>query len=180
MGDKFDLHGKIFNLFTPTKYMYMKKNNKKIELEISYPRTYELIRNLIPEGKEREHFINWLSFIFKTREKARTAWVLKGVQVSGKNLFFDKIIKPLFGQNQCVVVDDDRLQSDFNGFMNNKLFVAFNEVANDETKTKRSVKSKIKALITDSTIMVNEKHVRTYEVDNFANIFFLAMKLYRY
>ncbi len=174
MGDKFDHYNKTFNLFTPTKYMLMKGDNKKIDLEVSCPRTFELLRILIPVEKEREHFINWLSFVFTKRDKARTAWVLKGVQGSGKNLFFEKIIKPLFGQNQCVVVDDDRLQSDFNGYMNNKLFVAFNEVANDETKTKRSVKSKIKALISDDTVMVNEKHVRTYEMDNFANILFFS------
>ncbi|MCK5455808.1 MAG: hypothetical protein KAI45_01700, partial [Melioribacteraceae bacterium] len=120
------------------------------------------------------HFINWLSYVFSTREKARTAWVFKGTQGSGKNLFFDEVIKPLFGQNQAIVVDDDRLQSDFNGFMNNKLFVAFNEVANDETKTKKSVKSKIKSLITDTTMLINEKHVKTYEVNNFANILFFS------
>lgn len=174
MSDKFDLYNKTFNLFTPTKYMLMTSNGQKIDLQVSCPRTFELLRNLIPVEGEMEHFINWLSFIFTKKDKARTAWVLKGVQGSGKNLFFDKIIKPLFGHNQCAVVDDDRLQSDFNGFMNNKLFVAFNEVANDETKTKRSVKSKIKALITDATMMVNEKHVRTYEMDNFANILFFS------
>jgi len=174
MGDKFDLYGKTFNLFSPTKYMYMKKNDEKIDWEVSCPRTFELLRNLIPVKGEREHFINWLSFIFNTREKARTAWVLKGIQGSGKNLFFDKIIKPLFGQNQTIVVDDDRLQSDFNGYMNNKLFVAFNEVANDETKTKRSVKSKIKALISDCMMIVNEKHVRTYEMENYTNILFFS------
>jgi len=174
MGEKFDLYGKTFNLFTPTSYMFMKKDNQKIDLEVSCPRTFELLKNLIPIKNERKHFVNWLSYTFNTREKARTAWVFKGVQGSGKNLFFDNIIKPLFGENQTIVVDDDRLQSDFNGYMNNKLFVAFNEVANDETRTKRSVKSKIKALITDSKIIVNEKHVRTYEIDNFANILFFS------
>lgn len=171
---KFDLFNKTFNLFTPTDFMLKEKNNEKIDLKKSCPRINDLINNLIPVDDEREHFFNWLSFTFSTREKARSAWVFKGIQGSGKNLFFDKIIKPLFGPNQTIVVDDDRLQSDFNGFMNNKLFVAFNEVANDETRTKRSVKSKIKALITDSTIIVNEKHVKTYEINNFANALFFS------
>jgi len=174
IGDKFNTYAKTFNLFTPTEFMKQEKNDKVLDLEVSCPRIFELLRNLIPVAGEREHFINWLSFVFSTREKARTAWVFKGIQGSGKNLFFDKVIKPLFGQNQAIVVDDDRLQSDFNGFMNNKLFIAFNEVANDETKTKKSVKSKIKSLITDTTILINEKHVKTYEVNNFANIIFFS------
>ncbi|MBL1215778.1 MAG: toprim domain-containing protein [Ignavibacteriae bacterium] len=174
LKEKFDIKNKCFNLFTPTEYMYLIKTSEKIEFSTACPRTFELLKNLIPEDNERVHFINWLSYIFTTRKKARTSWVFKGAPGSGKNLFFDHLIKPLFGSNQTMVVDDDRLQSDFNGFMMNKLFVAFNEVANDETKSKRSVKSKIKALITDNKIIINEKHVKIYEIDNFANILFFS------
>ena len=80
------------------------------------------------------------------------------MKFSGKNLFFDHIIKPLFGEKQAMVVDDDRLQSDFNGFILNKLFIAFNEVASVDTSSKRSVKSKIKAIISDEKALINENH----------------------
>lgn len=172
--DRFNVWKKSFNVFTPTSYMFQKKDNEKIDLEVTCPRTFQLIRNLIPVDSERQHFINWLSYIFSNLNKARTSWVFTGTQGSGKNLFFDHIIKPLFGQKQTMVVDDARLQSDFNGFMMNKLFIAFNEVANDDTSTKRSVKSKIKFLITDEKIIINEKHVKNFEIDNFTNIMFFS------
>lgn len=174
LGERFNLENKSFNLFTPTSFMFQSKSDDEIDLEISCPRTFQLIQNLIPVDVERMHFINWLSYIFSTRNKARTSWVFRGAQGSGKNLFFDHIIKPLFGEKQTMVVDDDRLQSDFNGFMMNKLFIAFNEVANDDTSSKRSVKSKIKAIITDEKLIINEKHVKTYEIENCANILFFS------
>jgi DNA primase catalytic core len=172
--DRFNIWKKSFNVFSPTSYMFQKKDNEKIDLEVTCPRTFQLIKNLIPVDSERQHFINWLSYIFSNLNKARTSWVFTGTQGSGKNLFFDHIIKPLFGQKQTMVVDDARLQSDFNGFMMNKLFIAFNEVANDDTSTKRSVKSKIKSLITDEKIIINEKHVKNFEIDNFTNIMFFS------
>ena len=58
--------------------------------------------------------------------------------------------------------------------MNNKLFVAFNEVANDATKTKNSVKSTIKGLITDEKVRINEKHIKGYDVSNCANMLFFS------
>ncbi|MBI1933430.1 MAG: toprim domain-containing protein [Ignavibacteriales bacterium] len=174
IDERFNIAKKSFNIFTPTNYMFQKKDNRKIDLEVTCPRTFQLIKNLIPVDSEMQHFFNWLSYIFSTLNKARTSWVFTGTQGSGKNLFFDHIIKPLFGQKQTMVVDDARLQSDFNGFMMNKLFIAFNEVANDDTSTKRSVKSKIKSLITDEKIIINEKHVKNFEIDNFSNILFFS------
>ena len=174
IDERFNIAKKSFNIFTPTSFMFQKKDNRKIDIEVTCPRTFQLIKNLIPVDSERQHFFNWLSYIFSTLDKARTSWVFTGTQGSGKNLFFDHIIKPLFGQKQTMVVDDARLQSDFNGFMMNKLFIAFNEVANDDTSTKRSVKSKIKSLITDEKIIINEKHVKNFEIDNFSNILFFS------
>ncbi|MFZ1290935.1 MAG: primase-helicase family protein, partial [Melioribacteraceae bacterium] len=174
MGGKFDLYHKTFNLFTPTEYMFLEKNNTAIDLETSCQRIYSLLKNLIPVGVERNHFINWLSYIFATRNKVDTAWVFQGTQGSGKNLFFKSIIVPLFGKTQTIVIDDDRLQSDFNGYLKNKLFIAFNEVANDETKTRRSVKSKIKSLVSEESVIINEKHVKVFEMHNFANLLFFS------
>ncbi|MHA1912058.1 MAG: DUF5906 domain-containing protein [Candidatus Kariarchaeaceae archaeon] len=174
MGDRFNIKNKSFNLFTPTEFMFQSKSDDEIDFEISCPRIFQLIRNLIPVEDERKHFINWLNYVFSTRSKARTSWVFRGAQGSGKNLFFDHIIKPLFGEKQAMVVDDDRLQSDFNGFILNKLFIAFNEVASVDTSSKRSVKSKIKAIISDEKALINEKHIRTYEIDNCANILFFS------
>jgi hypothetical protein len=174
MGNKFDDETKEFNLFTPTEYMFYGKNNQNISLQNNCPYINALLTNLIPVDSERDHFINWLSTAFNTREKLRTAWLFKGGQGSGKNLFFDKVIVPLFGKRHTSVVDDDRLQSDFNAYMMNKLMIAFNEVANEENKVKRSVKSKIKAIITDTQIIINQKNVKTFEIENCANVMFFS------
>ena len=48
MGDRFNIKNKSFNLFTPTSFMFQSKSDDEIDLEISCPRTFQLIRNLIP------------------------------------------------------------------------------------------------------------------------------------
>lgn len=174
IGERFDQLNKTFNLFTPTEYMLMESNDDKIDLEVACPRIFTLLRNLIPVESEREKFINWLSYIFVNLVKVDVSWVFRGDQGSGKNLFFKSIIKPLFGKNQTSVVDDDRLQSDFNSYIKNKLFIVFNEVANDETKTRRSVKSKIKAIVSDTEIQLHQKFLDAYEMENYANLLFFS------
>jgi len=57
--------------------------------------------------------------------------------------------------------------------MQNALIIAFNEVAHDN-RTRNSINSKVKAIITDSEIMINEKNVKTYTVENFVNALFYS------
>lgn len=70
-------------------------------------------------------------------------------------------------------MEDEQLKSSFNGWMKNAMMLAFNEVAHDN-HTRNSIKSKIKAIITDSEVMINEKNVKTYTVENHVNCLFFS------
>jgi len=73
---KIDLKNKLFNLFTPTEYLLLKKNNQIIKPTESFRNIYLLISNLFPKNDEKKAFLNWLSGIMQTREKQLTAWLL--------------------------------------------------------------------------------------------------------
>ncbi|MCH7515647.1 MAG: hypothetical protein IIB08_00720 [Bacteroidetes bacterium] len=162
-----------FNLFVPTEYMLLDKNEEKIDPDSDFPSIHKLLINLFPSDEEREHFINWFSTVFNTRDKQLTAWVLKGAQGSGKTLFLNNVIKPLFGEKQAIQVEDEQLKSQFNGWMKNTCFICFNEVASNNGE-RNKVNSKIKAIVTDSRSMINEKHVKTYFIENSVNCMFYS------
>lgn len=171
---KFNFEDNTINLFSPTDYMLMSRTMKEIVLEDDCQKIFRVLSNLIPKKDERERFVNWLAGIMQTREKQLTAWVFKGEQGTGKNLLREFILQPIFGYRQVIQVEDGLLKSEFNSYLKNALIIAFNEVANENNSSRNSMKSKIKAIITDKEIWINEKHVKNYPIDNFANCLFFS------
>ncbi|MBC8193571.1 MAG: hypothetical protein H8E18_14385 [FCB group bacterium] len=164
---------KTINLFKPTDYMVGKKTPKVIDLAVDAPSINHLLSNLISINTERDRFVNWLAGIMQTRKKQLTAWVFMGQPGAGKNVLLDHVLKPLFGENQAIKVEDEQLKNPFNGWLQNAILIAFNEVAHDN-RTRNSINSKVKAIITDNDIMINEKNVKVFTIDNHANALFFS------
>ncbi|HCY77723.1 MAG TPA: hypothetical protein DHV28_17565 [Ignavibacteriales bacterium] len=172
-NERIDYEKEIINLFVPTEYMLLSKNLETFHPKKDFPHIYRLMMNLIPNYRERKRFLNWLAGILQTRQKQLTAWVLKGEQGAGKGIFLDYVLKELFGRRQTVKVEDSDLQSDFNPWLKNTILVAFNEVAHDNS-TRNNIKSRIKAIITDPDVMINEKNIRNYFITNYVNCLFFS------
>jgi DNA primase len=172
-NERIDYEKEIINLFVPTEYMLLSKNLETFLPKKDFPHIYRLVMNLIPNYRERKRFLNWLAGILQTRQKQLTAWVLKGEQGAGKGIFLDYVLKELFGRRQTVKVEDSDLQSDFNPWLKNTILVAFNEVAHDNS-TRNNIKSRIKAIITDPDVMINEKNIRNYFITNYVNCLFFS------
>ena len=168
-----DKINKSINLFRPTDYMVGKKTLKAIDLAVDVPSINHLLTNLIPKNAERDRFVNWIAGIMQTRSKQLTAWVFMGQPGAGKNVLLDHVLKPLFGENQAIKVEDEQLKNPFNGWLQNAILIAFNEVAHDN-RTRNSINSKVKAIITDNDIMINEKNVKVFTIDNHANALFFS------
>ena len=168
-----DKDNKTINLFKPTIFMVREKSNKAIDLKIDTPNINHLLSNLIPVISERERFLNWLAGIMQTRAKQLTAWVFMGQPGAGKNVLLDHILKPLLGERQAIKVEDEQLKNPFNGWLQNAILIAFNEVAHDN-RTRNSINSKVKAIITDNDIMINEKNVKVFTIDNHVNAIFFS------
>ena len=164
---------KTINLFKPTDYMVRSKNPNNIDLQNSCPNILRLLTNLIPIQRERERFLNWLAGIMQTREKQLTAWVFMGEPGAGKNVLLDHVLKPLFGSKQAIKVEDEQLRNAFNPWLQNALIIAFNEVAHDN-RTRNSINSKVKAIITDNEMAINEKNVKMFTIDNNVNALFFS------
>lgn len=131
-----------------------------------------ILTNLFAKEEERQYFINWIGYIVQTGEKTRNSIVIKGTQGTGKNVLFQHILKPFFGKRYTKVLNNMALDSQFSSDFENQLLIAFNEVQNFSERTK--IAEKLKEIISDDFIYINQKHVKTYICENRLNCLFFS------
>ncbi len=158
------------NLFKPTYYLQIKQedNPKNIKLTPNYQKDTDtsfesikrLIMHLVDYVPERfDYLINWLAYFFQALKKSQVALVLRGNQGTGKGIFFNEIIKPLFGAEYCKTINDKSLSSSYlGGIIENALFFNLDEISYKKVENK-TIKNFLKALITNDTITAEKKFV---------------------
>ena len=151
--------------FKPSLYLQMQPREHK-----ATPTIDKLILHLCNGNQEHAQWvINWLAGFLQTLKTSDVALVLRGAEGTGKGLFMEQIIAPLFGEDFTVTVDDDRLNSNFKGWIGEKLFFNLNEIAHDG-RTRRAVINFIKVLITDRLIQMEAKNKDAVATEIFGNI----------
>ncbi len=153
----------------------------KIAIQTEAPSVWAIISNLFAKPDESQYFLNWLSYIAQTKKKTRNAIIIKGLQGTGKGLLFEKIIRPFFGNgaenpqddSQVITLSNESLKSEFNGDLENQLFVAFNEVKPD-FRDGTTLYEKLKQIISDDFLIVNQKFIKPRQVRNYANCIFFS------
>lgn len=90
------------------------------------------------------------------------------VQGSGKQLLYEAL-NEMYGESNCAVLDQDRLDSKFTGVLKNKLFVVLNETMSD-TNRSRQTANKLKAMATDTRLSGEAKHVEAGTITNMFNL----------
>ena len=171
------------NMFRRTKYMLNPKMPAKplglghaALIKVNCPRICTLIQHVLGNGVEEfERFINWLAYIFQTRQKAKTAWVLGGVPGTGKGLFYSKVLRPLFGPEHVPMRALQNIEEQFNLFMRNALFLIVDEfhMASSSLGAMK-IADKLKNQITEDTLTIRAMRTNQIEVPNYTNFIFLT------
>ena len=155
------------NMFRPTSYMELE--SKKHE----EPRTIlTLMRHLTRNIDERFiWFINWFAFYFQLLRKSPVALVLKGDQGAGKGVFWTKVVVPLFGKKQCIQINDETFKGKYLGsIIEGRLYYNLDEISQG-MKDNKTVKNKLKALISNESLTVEKKYDNTeQETDLFGQV----------
>ena len=142
------------NTFRPTHYMTL------TEQPTQKPTTIlNLIRHLVTYNEEYfNHFINWLAYFWQTMQRPNTAIVLLGEQGTGKGILFEQVIRPLFGHEQTIQINNSILRSNYLApFFKNKIFYNLDEISQGTFKENKRIKNFIKPLITNDTLTLDEK-----------------------
>ncbi|MFE8599852.1 primase-helicase family protein [Archangium violaceum] len=87
---------------------------------------------------------------------------------SGKQLLYEALFA-MYGESNCAVLDQDRLDSKFTGVLRNKILVVLNETMSD-TNRSRETANKLKAMATDTRLSGEAKHVEAGTITNTFNL----------
>ena len=102
--------------------------------------------------------------------KMQTALVFHGPEGTGKNIFWDMMLA-IYGK-WAVTISQSQIETEFNAWMSCKLFVLANEVLSN--RERKHIKGRLKAMITEPTILINPKGMAIREESNHANFVFLS------
>ncbi|WP_187647234.1 primase-helicase family protein [Nitrosophilus labii] len=142
------------NVFKPTRYMTLTETPKK-DPKLILDFIYHLVTY---DDKYFDYFINWIAYFWQTMIRPNTAIALKGTQGTGKGIFFEEIIRQLWGLEQTIQINDNILKSHFlRPIFENKLFYNLDEVSQGYKDNKR-LKGMLKGLVTNDYILLEEKH----------------------
>lgn len=173
------LTDKFYNLFVETKYMrtdYSALPRVELvdlvdQLKSRTPIIAELLLNIFGETEYVDRFLNWITFLLKERKKADSAWLITSEEEGiGKDLMFNRILKPLFGEKQSQLVNGKRIAKNFNNQDMNCFLRGYNEVfSSDDKNGNVSRKEWLKDAITSRKQTIELKGKDTFEADNFMN-----------
>ncbi len=162
------------NTFKPTHYLLLEPNNKRHNQ--FYTAKYKSISiilqyifYLVNYDQSRFNYImNWLASFFKNlSNKSNIALVLIGKQESGKDILFNEIIKPLFGNEYCIRINNDNIQTnDLSNIVKEKLFYNFDEIS-DTVAENQKIKNFLKDFIDNDTVSIKEKNKDSNEIQIF-------------
>lgn len=119
--------------------------------------------------------LSWLAYPLQNKgAKMRTSIIIHGDEGSGKNLFFENVIKRIYGEYGGVI-GNAQIESQFNEWASKKLYFVADEVVTRNEL--RQLKGKLKHMITGESIMINPKNMTERVEANHMNFVFLSNEL---
>jgi hypothetical protein len=161
----------IINLFVPGEYM-QETNQKKGK----YPAIQRILDSAVGTGPIQTHFLNWLAFIFQSKQKPLTAWILHGTEGTGKGMLIAKVIAPIFGHRYVHQMRASELNEKFNGYMETSLITFVDEIEASMFTNPKGAESDMRNYITEKSITIRKMRTDAYSVPNFTGFIFSSNK----
>ena len=128
------------------------------------------------DEESMERLLNSLAVIWQYRQRTNTSWIWHGTQGTGKGLFVDKILRPLFGHSYVVSKRMEELDSQFNGYIEHALILFIDEAQLSNFDRADVIDANIKNYIVEPKISIRRMYTMPYEVDNYTTIIFASNK----
>lgn len=168
-----DHENKTINTFQLTEYM--RATAKKVTK--CPPTIFRIIHHALGSDVDcTVHFMNWLAFIVQQRTRTLTAWVMHGVEGTGKGILMNRILRPLLGKNQTTSRRMEELNEPYNAYMKQCFLVYIDEVEAKSLVNERGVMAKLRSFITEGTVTVRQMYASAVEWVNYTNWIFASNK----
>lgn len=142
------------------------------------PHIYRVLYHICGNGDaEFEWFINWLAYTIQTRQKAMTAWVFSGCPGTGKGIFFERILRPIIGEQYATKKRLDHLEEQFNAYLEKTLFLVYEEFRLSDSKQDGKLLNKIKDEIASGITNIRAMRTDVIEAANYTNYVFFSNHL---
>lgn len=168
-----DIAARKINAYEPTKYG-KKKPRKITGVPPTIART--ILHALGNDLPSYDHFLNWLACVFQYRTRTLTAWILHGVEGTGKGAMMHLIIKPLLGDNQVAIREMGELNDRYNHWLQNKFVVFIDELEARALENEKGVAARLRNWITEPTIAIRAMITGSYDVENNASFIMSSNK----
>lgn len=167
------------NMFSATDYMKREKSSDAASsLKDLPPVLNKCLRSVLGPCEEAvvEHFMNWLAYVFQYRDKAQTAWVLSGVEGTGKNTLMNHYLRPILGSEHVQSIQYPNLAKEFNGFLEKALLVVVEEADLKAVENVDELGSKLRHYITDSPLMIRRMNTDHTQMENYSSFILFTNK----
>ena len=169
-----------FNMFQESEYLKNHDNSNKLltgvevlnQMKTQTPVIYEILMNIFGEEEYLSRFLNWNAVILKNRIKVDTAWLITSkAQGIGKGLMFDRMLQPIYGKRQSMLVQGERMAKTFNSQDQTQWLRVYDEVyAPGNTKENLSRKEWLKYIITAREQTIELKGIDAFQMANHMNL----------
>jgi hypothetical protein len=142
------------------------------------PYIYKVLFHICGNGvTEFEWFLNWLAYTIQTRNKAQTAWIFSGCPGTGKGIFFERILRPIIGEKYATKKRLDHLEEQFNAYLEETLFLIYEEFRLSDSKQDGKLLNKLKDEIGSNITNIRAMRTDTVERANYTNYIFFSNHL---
>ncbi len=142
----------------------------------SFPTIHKIIKHVLGEDDLHhdlsDHWYNWFACIMQRKHKPLTAWVLHGIEGTGKGYLFNKIITPILHPRNTIAIGISNLEDNFNDFMEGKLLTLVDEVDVDDFKEKGRMSAKLRSWITEPTMPMRRMRQSAIQLPNYNSFMF--------
>lgn len=181
-----DIPGRILNQYTMTEYIARPVEIPPRATGLTVGKAHNVLADFVPtihrilwsvtgcDHQSYERFLNWLAYIVQTREKAQTAWLFHGVHGTGKGVFFNSVLRPMFGQAHAWLIKLRDLENNSNAWIERSILVAVDEFNVWSSSNPRSLENELKNLITEPEFALRGLYKDHRTVKNYANMIFFS------
>ena len=169
-----DEEARTINTYVPSKYFRQEIPSTPASLN-ACPLIKRIMLSAVSGNKEDEtfeHWLNWLAVIFQLRTKPMTAWVLHGLEGTGKGLVINKILSPLLGRNYVQSKRASELEEKFTGWLETALIAFVDEVRVSASMRKDIISSDLRNFITEEYITIRNMNRASYQVKSYFGMIF--------
>lgn len=119
--------------------------------------------------------LDWIAYQLQNLgAKLPTTIVMHGDEGSGKNVFWESVVMPLFAPYSAIIGQAE-LENKYNGWVSKRLFILGDEVISRQEM--RHLKGKMKALISGKLIQIEDKFLPVRMETNHINMVLLSNEL---